>query len=539
MTASTEELQETEAAAQAPAKVIHLTTAERAELGKAARAKVPRTLHAALELPSDRDPLALLQEQDATRVPELVPIRYGRMLVSPFTFYRGAAKIMADDLGGQCALGAERAALRRRTPVEFRRFRLPRPHDSSSISTTSTRRIPALSSGTSSASPRASRSPAAIVTSRTFNAAMPCSPSVASYREAMREFASMSNLDVWYARLDRRGDRRRVAGSEGEEAGEDGRGRGREGADEGQHEGLQQADDRRRRRGQDRLRPASDRADRASLPRERRGTRSRRRSTSCSGSTGASLQGDRRVLAESFRVVDLARKVVGVGSVGTRAWILLMLGRDDDDPLFLQVKEAQTSVLEPILGKSKFRNHGQRVVEGQRLMQAASDIFLGWIRNPRGLDGVARDFYIRQLWDWKTSVDIETIRPWSPALRADVRLDDRPCARALGRPHRNRVLPGQERRLRPVARRLRRGVRRPQRARLQRGRRGRSRRPNHSGGGHIAVSAARDSPLRAPREAAPATTPADRFLNRELSWLDFDRRVLELARTQACRCSSA
>jgi uncharacterized protein (DUF2252 family) len=124
-----------------------------------------------------------------------------------------------------------------------------------------------------------------------------------------------------------------------------------------------------------------------------------------------SLQGDRRLLAESFRVVDLARKVVGVGSVGARAWILLMLGRDDDDPLFLQVKEAQTSVLEPILGKSKFRNHGQRVVEGQRLMQAASDIFLGWIRNPQGLDGVARDFYVRQLWDWKTSVDIETIRP--------------------------------------------------------------------------------------------------------------------------------
>jgi uncharacterized protein (DUF2252 family) len=142
-----------------------------------------------------------------------------------------------------------------------------------------------------------------------------------------------------------------------------------------------------------------------------------------------SLQGDRRLLAESFRVVDLARKVVGVGSVGARAWILLMLGRDDDDPLFLQVKEAQTSVLEPILGKSKFRNHGQRVVEGQRLMQAASDIFLGWIRNPQGLDGVARDFYVRQLWDWKTSVDIETIRPLGLQLYAQM------CGWTIARAH--------------------------------------------------------------------------------------------------------
>ena len=142
-----------------------------------------------------------------------------------------------------------------------------------------------------------------------------------------------------------------------------------------------------------------------------------------------SLQGDRRVLAESFRFVDIARKVVGVGSVGTRAWILLMLGRDDEDPLFLQVKEAQSSVLEPILGKSKFRNHGQRVVEGQRLMQAASDIFLGWIRNPRGLDGVSRDFYIRQLWDWKASVDLETIRPLGLQLYAQM------CGWTIARAH--------------------------------------------------------------------------------------------------------
>ena len=142
-----------------------------------------------------------------------------------------------------------------------------------------------------------------------------------------------------------------------------------------------------------------------------------------------SLQGDRRVLAESFRYVDLARKVVGVGSVGTRAWILLMLGRDDQDPLFLQVKEAQASVLEGPLGKSKFRNHGQRVVEGQRMMQAASDIFLGWIRNPQGLDGAARDFYVRQLWDWKTSVDLDTILPLGLQLYAQM------CGWTIARAH--------------------------------------------------------------------------------------------------------
>jgi len=122
------------------------------------------------------------------------------------------------------------------------------------------------------------------------------------------------------------------------------------------------------------------------------------------------LAGDRRRLLERFRYVDAARKVVGVGSVGTRAWIVLLVGRDNDDPLFLQAKEAQASVLEPYLGKSSYANHGQRVVEGQRLMQAASDIMLGWIR-AEGMDGVKRDFYIRQLWDGKGSAQVELMEP--------------------------------------------------------------------------------------------------------------------------------
>jgi uncharacterized protein (DUF2252 family) len=142
------------------------------------------------------------------------------------------------------------------------------------------------------------------------------------------------------------------------------------------------------------------------------------------------LQPDRRTLLESFRYVDLARKVVGVGSVGTRCWILLLLGRDDGDPLFLQVKETGPSVLEPFLGRSQFRNHGQRVVEGQRLMQAASDIFLGWIRNKATLDDAAqRDFYVRQLWDWKTSADLETILPRGLELYAQA------CGWTLARAH--------------------------------------------------------------------------------------------------------
>jgi uncharacterized protein (DUF2252 family) len=129
------------------------------------------------------------------------------------------------------------------------------------------------------------------------------------------------------------------------------------------------------------------------------------------------LQGDRRHLLEQFRLVDVAHKVVGVGSVGTRCWIVLMLGRDDDDPLFLQMKEAQASVLEPYLGPSRFENHGRRVVEGQRLMQAASDIFLGWHRIT-GLDGHTRDFYCRQLWDWKASVDLDSVVPRGLVLYA-------------------------------------------------------------------------------------------------------------------------
>ena len=140
------------------------------------------------------------------------------------------------------------------------------------------------------------------------------------------------------------------------------------------------------------------------------------------------LTNDRRALLERFRYVHAARKVVGVGSVGTRAWIVLMLGRDEQDPLFLQFKEAEASVLEPFLGKSTFNTHGQRVVEGQRLMQAASDIMLGWIR-VTDLDGVSRDFYMRQLWDGKGSAIVESMNPPAMTMYGEF------CGRTLARAH--------------------------------------------------------------------------------------------------------
>jgi hypothetical protein len=142
-----------------------------------------------------------------------------------------------------------------------------------------------------------------------------------------------------------------------------------------------------------------------------------------------SLSGDRRRLLERFRFAGAARKVVGVGSVGSRAWVVLMLGNDDADPLFLQAKEAQASVLEPFLGKSKYANHGQRVVEGQRLMQADSDVMLGWVRSSSLVDGVSRDFYVRQLWDGKGSAIVEAMEP--PALASYGRL----CGWTLARAH--------------------------------------------------------------------------------------------------------
>ena len=195
------------------------------------------------------------------------------------------------------------------------------------------------------------------------------------------------------------------------------------------------------------------------------------------------LEFDRRVLLEQFELTDFARKVVGVGSVGTRAWIALLLGRDGQDPLFLQMKEAEASVLEEFLGPSEFSNHGERVVVGQRLMQATSDIFLGWLHVDAGLDGKPRDFYGRQLKDWKGSAEIEQMVPKGMATYG------RLCGWTLARAHarsgdrdRDRRLPRQRRQLRPRDPRVLRRLRRAERTRLQGTRRRREIRPDRGPG---------------------------------------------------------
>ena len=409
-------------------EVPHLSDTERAARGKAARAEVPRSSHAAYQPPPRRaDPIALLERQAETRVPELVPVRYGRMLVSPFTFYRGAALIMANDLAAtprsgltvQCCGDAHLsnfgvfASPERRLVFDLNDFdeTLPGPWEWDVKRLAVSMLVAARHNGF------AAKAQDQVVLD-----------TVAEYRTAMASFAAMKNLDVWYAHLDveatlaelgpqftpktvKRTEKNlakartrdsmsafskltRVVDGQARIVAEPplivtidelGDGRAREELFAWLHELLREY--------------------RATLPFER------------------------RVLLEQFQLVDFARKVVGVGSVGTRAWIALLMGRDGQDPLFLQMKEAESSVLEGTLGASEFQNHGERVVTGQRLMQAASDIFLGWVHVAEGLDGQARDFYGRQLKDWKGSAEIEQMVPRAMSVYG------RLCGWTLARAH--------------------------------------------------------------------------------------------------------
>jgi uncharacterized protein (DUF2252 family) len=390
-------------------RVEHLTVAERAAKGKAARAETPRSVHGEWQPATDRsDPVDLLEEQAATRVSELVPIRYGRMLVSPFTFYRGAAYLMASDLAGtpRTDLSVQLcgdahlsnfgvfAAPDRRLVFSLNDFdeTLPGPFEWDLKRLVASFAVAGRDRKVGSKQRRA------------INLAV-----TRSYREAIRNFADTRTLDVWYARLEVEDIERqwasRMSARELKRF-EKNMSKARAKDSVKAFDKLVHVVDGEPRIISDpplivpveELLPGAQRHDlekaiRAALR-----------------SYGRTLQGDRRRLLERFRYVGLARKVVGVGSVGTRAWIVLMLGNDSSDPLFLQCKEAQTSVLEAFLGKSKYANHGQRVVEGQRLMQATSDLMLGWIRTA-GIDGVRRDFYIRQLWDGKGSAIIEAMDP--------------------------------------------------------------------------------------------------------------------------------
>jgi uncharacterized protein (DUF2252 family) len=388
-----------------------LAPAERAARGKAARARVPRDTHAVFDPPPDRpDPIGLLEQQAASRVPELVPVRWGRMMVSPFSYYRGAALPMASDLATTPVSGLAVQACgdahlsnfglfgsaERRLIFDVNDFdeTLPGPWEWDVKRLAASLEV----AGRDNGFPAKPRREAVLAT-------------VSRYRQAMREFAGLTNLDVWYAHADVNELRAQADAQL--------RARQRKLLDKGlakarTRDSMQElakltrtVDGRPRIISDppllvpvDELIPAD--IDRTVVVAALQGLIAKYQRT---------LETDRRYLLQQFEYCDMARKVVGVGSVGTRCWIVLMLGRDDADPLFLQVKEAEASVLSRFVGASKYANQGQRVVAGQRLMQASSDIFLGWQHIQAGADGQARDFYIRQLRDWKFSVDIESLRP--------------------------------------------------------------------------------------------------------------------------------
>ena len=407
-------------------RVEHLSPAERVARGKAARAEVPRSAHAAWEPAADRpSPVDLLEEQAKTRVPELVPIRYGRMLVSAFTFYRGAAFLMASDLSG-----LPRTSLRAQLCGDahlsnFGAYAAPDRRLVFSVNDFDE----TLAGPFEWDVKRLAASFAVAGRDRGFDDKQRESVNLAvgrAYREWIARFAGMRNLDLWYARVDvdaLLAQFQTIATAKEQKRADKNLAKTKTKDSLKAFAKLTEIVDGERRIIADPpvVTPIEDLlGDRAD---EFDGflngvIRSYRRT----------LSGDRRKLLERYRYVHAARKVVGVGSVGTRAFIVLLLGRDDNDPLFLQIKEAEASVLEPFIGKSEFANHGQRVVEGQRLTQAASDIMLGHIR-AEGIDGVQRDFYVRQLWDAKGSAQVDLMEP--PILRAYAEA----CGAELARAH--------------------------------------------------------------------------------------------------------
>jgi uncharacterized protein (DUF2252 family) len=372
------------------------------------------------------DPIAVLGAQAATRVQELVPIRYGRMLVSPFTFYRGAAAIMAADLAATpdsgivvqaCGdahisnFGGFAAPDRRLVfgPNDFDET-LPGPWEWDVKRMAASVEIAGRDVGLPAGRRRR------LVTA-----------SVREYRQGMREFANESHLDVWYDRLNAS----ELVDRFGGRLGAKGRILFAEPFAKARRKTSLRAVRKLTERVDGELRfrsvppllvPLRELFDAAHAHDEQEYVRE------LIGAYAASLDEDRRYLFGTYRFVDMARKVVGVGSVGTRAWVFLLVGRDGLDPLVLQAKEAQASVLEPYLGASEFQNHGERVVRGQRISHAASDIFLSWQRSV-GLDGSEHDFYVRQLWDWKASIDLSTMS--ESGLHAYTRA----CGWSLARSH--------------------------------------------------------------------------------------------------------
>ncbi|HTR75303.1 MAG TPA: DUF2252 domain-containing protein [Solirubrobacterales bacterium] len=409
------------------ARISRLEHGEDAGRGRAARASSPRSAHAEWAPAADReDPVAILRRQAETRVAELLPIRYGRMVASPFAFYRGAAAVMAADLAATpdagltvqlCGdahisnFGGFAAPDRRLVfgPNDFDET-LPGPWEWDVKRMAASIEIAARELDLPVARRRA------IVAG-----------AVAQYREGMREFAAETMLEAWYERLD--ADELTVRFGTRLDAD------GRELFDRSFAKGRRKDSARAARKltetvdGELRfasapplLTPLSELG--VSTDPDERAAWIR----ALLDSYAAGLHADREHLFRSYRFVDMARKVVGVGSVGTRAWVFLFVSHGAGDPLVLQAKEAVASVLEPHLGASEYANHGERVVRGQRMMQAATDIFLSWVRST-GLDGLEHDFYVRQLWDWKASADLSRLSERGLVTYT------RACAWSLARSH--------------------------------------------------------------------------------------------------------
>jgi uncharacterized protein (DUF2252 family) len=401
------------------------TLAERIRAGKAARKRAPLDSHGAWRPPSGRpDPVALLEGQAKTRVPELVPIRYGRMLVSPFAFYRGAAVIMASDLaktpnsGFRAQLDGDAhmsnfggfASAERTLVFDINDFdeTLPGPWEWDLKRLTASLEIAGREFGMSNKKRR-----------------KVVGASVDEYQSAMHDFARRGHLDVWYAQLDVASLQERWGEQLGSRVRRNLRGAPARAKDN------QRALEKLTHRVGGSVRFVSTPPLIHSFDDLLARSQARRLDVEMLGylrAYGQTLSDDRRAILGRFTYSDLARKVVGVGSVGTRTNIALFLGRDDSDPLVLQIKEANESVLEPYAGKSLYRQHGRRVVEGQRLIQASHDILLGWVRG-RGIDGAIHDYYVRQLWDWKVS-------PKPEGMKArDLRVLGKACAWTLARAH--------------------------------------------------------------------------------------------------------
>ncbi|HEY3724709.1 MAG TPA: DUF2252 domain-containing protein [Acidimicrobiia bacterium] len=411
----------------APHPIEHPKPHERAARGRAARGGAPRGSHAGWDpSPSRRGPVAILQEQATSRLQELVPIRHARMTASPFAFYRGAAAVMAADLATTPSSGIRVQCCGDAHLANFGGFAAPDRmlvFDVNDFDETlpgpwewDVKRLLASFEIAARAREFDRKTRARIVEG-----------TARAYRAAMNANAAHGNLNLWYARLDEAGVHQIWDARLGPEA----------------SRRLQK--NLTKSRGKDSLRALSKLT--TPVDGERRivsdpplivrledllpaDVADQARSTLHEWFRGyrQSLQPDRRHLLESYELVDVARKVVGVGSVGTRCWIAYLQGRDEGDPLFLQIKEAEASVLEPHVGKSAYQNHGRRVVEGQRFTQSSSDIFLGWDRAP-GLAGDEHDFYVRQLWDGKLSAQIDLMEPDTLEIYGEI------CASTLARAH--------------------------------------------------------------------------------------------------------